>query len=226
MSVLLLRLAGPLQSWGDSSRFTVRETRERPTKSGVLGLLAAAQGRRRVDPIEDLAQLRFGVRTDQEGRVMRDFHTAQGAPLSHRYYLMDAVFLAAVEGEQNLLQSLQSALLQPIFPLYLGRRACPTQGRVCMALVEDELEGAIRTHAWLAAPWYRRTQPRRVSLPVSVDAEPGYSGHGEQRPDVPLDFSQERRRYGWRAVKRLDPVVMDNAEGRSEPDYFAAVVGA
>ena len=60
MSVLLLRLKGPLQSWGDSSRFTRRETRQEPTKSGVLGLLAAAQGRRRGDPIEDLAGLAFG----------------------------------------------------------------------------------------------------------------------------------------------------------------------
>lgn len=226
MSVLMLRLAGPLQSWGDSSRFTVRETRERPTKSGVLGLLAAAQGRRRVDPIEDLAQLRFGVRTDQEGRLMRDFHTAQGAPLSHRYYLMDAAFLAGVEGDDNLLRALHTALSRPVYPLYLGRRACPTQGKVSLGVADRGLEDALRDHAWLASPWYRRTQPRRVSLPISIDAEPGFSGPVEQRPDVPLDFSQERRRYGWRAVQRLEPVVLENHEGRSEPDFFAAVVGA
>ena len=41
MSVLLLRLAGPMQAWGDASRFTTRQTRTEPTKSGVLGLLAA-----------------------------------------------------------------------------------------------------------------------------------------------------------------------------------------
>lgn len=221
----MLRLAGPLQSWGDSSRFTVRETRERPTKSGVLGLLAAAQGRRRTDPIEDLARLRFGVRTDQEGRLMRDFHTAHGAPLSHRYYLMDAGFLAAVEGDDSLLQALHTALSRPAFPLYLGRRACPTQGRVSLGMVNRDLEDALRAHDWLAAPWYRRAQPRRVSLPISVDAGPGYTGPVEQRPDVPIDFSQERRRYGWRAVQRLDPVVIENPEGRSEPDFFAAVVG-
>ena len=43
--VLVLRLAGPLQSWGSSSRFTRRSTEAFPTKSGIVGLLAAAQGR-------------------------------------------------------------------------------------------------------------------------------------------------------------------------------------
>ena len=91
MSTLLLRLAGPLQSWGDSSRFTRRETRAEPTKSGVLGLLAAAQGRRRTDPILDLAALRFGVRIDQPGRLPAAFQPAirwrdgQSLPLSYRY---------------------------------------------------------------------------------------------------------------------------------------------
>ncbi|NLE97041.1 MAG: type I-E CRISPR-associated protein Cas5/CasD, partial [Propionibacterium sp.] len=77
MAVLLLRLAGPMQSWGDSSRFTTRSTRREPTKSGVLGLLAAALGRPRTAEIADLAGLRFGVRVDQPGKVMVDFQTAQ-----------------------------------------------------------------------------------------------------------------------------------------------------
>ena len=100
MTVLLLRLAGPLQAWGVKSRFTVRSTELEPTRSGIIGMLAAAVGRRRTDPIEDLLSLRFGVRKDQPGRVIRDFHTARtldgkdSMPLSHRYYLADAVFIA------------------------------------------------------------------------------------------------------------------------------------
>ena len=42
--MLLLSLSGPLQSWGDSSRFTVRNTGREPSKSGVLGLAASALG--------------------------------------------------------------------------------------------------------------------------------------------------------------------------------------
>ena len=129
MAVLLLRLAGPMQAWGVRSRFTVRSTELAPTKSGVIGMLAAAVGRRRTDPIEDLIKLRFGVRKDQPGTVIRDFHTARtldgrsSMPLSNRYYLADAVFLAGIEGDEALLEGIDEALRHPAFPLYLGRRS-------------------------------------------------------------------------------------------------------
>ena len=41
MAVLLLRLAAPLQAWGSSSKFIVRSTEREPTKSGVIGMIAA-----------------------------------------------------------------------------------------------------------------------------------------------------------------------------------------
>lgn len=47
MATLLLRLAAPLQSWGSDSKFETRKTDREPTKSGVVGLLAAALGLRR-----------------------------------------------------------------------------------------------------------------------------------------------------------------------------------
>ena len=62
MPTLMLALSGPMQSWGSESRFTRRATEQMPTKSGVIGMLAAAQGRRRSDPVEDLVGIRFGVR--------------------------------------------------------------------------------------------------------------------------------------------------------------------
>lgn len=225
MSVLLLRLAGPLQSWGDSSRFTVRDTQPEPTKSGVLGLLASAQGRRRTDPIEDLASLRFGVRVDQQGRRMRDFHTAEGAPLSNRYYLTDAVFLAAVEGDPTLLESLHQALLRPQFPLFLGRRSCPTTGRLSLGVIDGDLESVLRSCPWQAAEWYRRSQGRTVLLPIVLDAPPHAEGHIDRRPDVPISFSRERRLYGWRGVQRPAPVAIDNPVGHDEVDFFAAAGG-
>ena len=77
MTVVAFRLAGPLQSWGSRSRFVRRETEKAPTKSGVLGLVAAAKGIRRTDPLESLLGLRFGVRVDQPGQLVRDFQTAQ-----------------------------------------------------------------------------------------------------------------------------------------------------
>lgn len=235
MTTLLLRLAGPMQGWGDSSRFTRRETRPEPTKSGVLGLLAAADGRRRSDSVEDLARLRFGVRVDQVGRLEVDFQTAQRwttgerMPLSRRYYLADAVFVAAVEGDTELIAGLADAVRAPAFPLYLGRRSCPPASPVLVGVVEDDLESALRRHEWEASTWYRRSKPQKVVLRLVLDAMPGAEGDRQTVRDVPLSYDPERRDYGWRDVVQLDRgVEIDNsALGRvsapGEPDYFEAV---
>lgn len=237
MTVLLLRLAGPLQAWGDSSRFARRDTGRYPTKSGVLGLLAAAEGRRRNDEIEDLAHLRFGIRVDQPGQLQRDFQTAinwstgKSMPLSYRYYLADAVFIAGVEGDRHLLEALGAALIDPIFPLYLGRRSCPTSGKVVLGVVNGDLESALRAEEWHAASWHRRLQPRRVELELVVDAIQGDAHPTETRRDIPLSFSVERREYGWREVAHLPPMIVDNPLGRplrraSGIDWFDALEGA
>lgn len=236
MTVLLLRLAAPLQAWGDSSRFARRDTGRYPTKSGVLGLLAAAEGRRRTDAIEDLMGLRFGVRVDQPGQLQRDFQTAinwstgKSMPLSYRYYLADAVFVAGVEGDPNLLEALQSALMDPVFPLYLGRRSCPTSGKVSLGVTDLDLEPALHAQDWHAASWYRRRQGQRVELDLVVDAVPGGTDPTETRRDVPLSFSPERREYGWRDVAHRPPVVVENPLGRAPrkvvgTDWLQAVEG-
>ncbi len=232
MTVLLLRLAGPMQSWGVDSRFTVRETQRYPSKSGVLGLLAAAMGRRRTDPVEDLLHLSFGVRVDQPGRLMSDFHTAHdwrtgtSMPLSTRYYLSDAVFVAAVAGDHSLLSTLDERLADPVFPLYLGRRSCPITGRVSLGLSELPLEQALRRADWQAASWYQKQAEREVRLPLHLDA-PDDAEHTDSVRDVPLSFNPERRQYGWRRVVHPDPVVMANPKGRErrDVDWFAAVAG-
>lgn len=45
MSTGLLWLEGPLQSWGYDSRYGRRATLDFPTRSGILGMIAAAMGR-------------------------------------------------------------------------------------------------------------------------------------------------------------------------------------
>lgn len=137
MPTLLLRLIGPMQSWGTTSRFDERDTQLEPSKSGVVGLLACALGRDRSEPIDDLASLRMGVRVDREGVLMRDFQTATGVLIaadgkpdrertvvSPRFYLSDAAFLVGMEGgDIDLLHQLRRALERPRWPLSLGRKA-------------------------------------------------------------------------------------------------------
>ena len=77
MATLLLRLAAPLQAWGADSKFETRKTGREPTKSGVIGLLAAALGLRRdeSEALTRLTGLRFGVRVEREGQLLVDYHT-------------------------------------------------------------------------------------------------------------------------------------------------------
>ncbi len=88
-ATLLLRLAGPLQSWGISSRYASRDTGAEPSKSGVIGILAAALGLPRDTDLSrvqltgiagpvDLTRLRMGVRVDNEGVPGYDFQTVGG----------------------------------------------------------------------------------------------------------------------------------------------------
>lgn len=209
MSVLLLRLAGPLQSWGASARFTRRTTETAPTKSGVLGLLAAAQGRPRTADLSDLAALRFGVRIDQPGTRVRDFQTAHHPvtgntmPISDRFYLADAVFLAALEGESVLIDSLHRAVLAPYFLPYLGRRSCPPSLPLALGVHHDTtLESALDTHKWLASRWYqeRHAHARVTGLVTLVDSAPE-DEPGDLVRDQPISFSPRHRTYALRAVR-------------------------
>jgi CRISPR system Cascade subunit CasD len=209
MSTLLLRLAAPLQSWGIASKFDTRDTAREPTKSGVIGLLAAALGRSRTEGLEDLKDLRFGVRIDQPGTFLRDFHTArlneQDPPfVTTRYYLADAVFLVGLEGEDVFLQELIVALENPVFPLYLGRRSCPPAGRLVLGLRERGLRQALEEEPWQACEWFQKKNLELVKLTIICDAQQNEQGAFLRR-DLPVSFDQRHRQYGFR-------MVMDTAE--------------
>ncbi|MFF5257153.1 type I-E CRISPR-associated protein Cas5/CasD [Streptomyces leeuwenhoekii] len=212
MTVLLLRLAGPLQAWGSAARFVRRTTENAPTKSGVLGLLAAAQGRPRGADLSDLAALRFGVRIDQPGTRVRDFHKAQHAesgrvmPLSERYYLADAVFVAGVEGAKELIGQLHQALRAPCFLPYLGRRSCPPAQPLLFegSLSDGPLEEALRAAPWQASRWYIRQFDRigtgdeqlDLLMDCPADETPDFSLR-----DTPVTFDPRHRQYTMRGVR-------------------------
>ncbi len=198
MHTLLLRLAGPQQSWGVQSRFSVRDTGLEPSKSGVVGLLCAALGRPRSASVADLAALRLGVRADREGTMARDFHTAQQVlkasggikPVepSNRYYLADAAFLVGLAGDDlALLQTLHAALRHPVWPLYLGRKAFVPGEPVWL---EDGLRentallDALQTYPWQPRPGQKRPDQLRLVLEDDTGSE--------VRPDQPLSFAERR----------------------------------
>ena len=208
MATLLLRLAGPHQSWGTRSRFDDRDTERFPSKSGVIGLLCAALGRSRDEPLGDLIALRMATRADRPGTLSRDFHTAlevarasgqgRGTVTSVRHYLADAVFLVGLHGDRDLLETVREALLRPRWPLYLGRKAFPLAEPPLLTdgLPDTPLEAAVRGYPWLGAGHGRRRNPEE--LEVEWECAPGQTG--ETRQDVPLSFA--RREFDIRYVVR------------------------
>lgn len=133
---LLLRLEGPMQSWGYRSRFDYRDTALEPTRSGVIGLICAAMGIARGEDISRFDAIRMGVRVDREGRPERDYHTAldvikadgsgTDTVVSYRDYLADASFTVGLQSEdKELLEAIATKLRDPEWTLFLGRKAFP-----------------------------------------------------------------------------------------------------
>ncbi|MFS8876915.1 type I-E CRISPR-associated protein Cas5/CasD [Synechococcus sp. H60.3] len=200
MTTLLMRLRAPMMSWGDHSQFDYRDSRREPTKSAVIGILCAALGRPRWEPVDDLAALRMGVRVNKEGILRKDFHTVQNnmhdrrkaeTTLSERYYVADGDYLVGLEGDFNLLRTLDQALQKPHWQVFLGRKSFIPSRPLRLGLVEQPLLEALRQHPYECS---RREQcPSQLrfvlEVPESLDV----------RQDVPLSW--QPRRFGCRAVK-------------------------
>lgn len=93
MKTLLLRLVGPMQSWGTQSRYSIRDTNLEPSKSGVIGLIYSALGKKRTEEeidepekpsLKKLTALRMGVRIDRPGTMLSDYQTIGGLPPTQR----------------------------------------------------------------------------------------------------------------------------------------------
>jgi CRISPR system Cascade subunit CasD len=203
MATLLLRLAAPLQAWGEDSKFETRKTNREPTKSGVVGLLAAALGLKRdqKEELERLAQLRLGVRVEREGSLLVDFHTAKTQKkgisyITYRHYLEDAVFLVGLESEDTaLLRMLAEAVTHPEFPLYLGRRSCPPTLPLCLGIREAELEGVLKDEPALCAE-------KAASHRILIETRAQDLRAGLQK-DVPISYDPRHRQYGYRSVREM-----------------------
>lgn len=210
MDTLLIRLVAPMQSWGVQSHYTDRDTGLEPSKSGVIGLLCAALGRPRDASLTDLAALKMGVRIDREGVQRKDFQIVQNvldtdgkkirsSIITYRHYLADAAFLVGLEGEQELLHILQTALQHPAWTIFLGRKAFPPTVPVWLrdGLINAcSLEQAIQQYGWIVR--YRENkQPEKVRVILE-------DNQGELvRDDVPISFAT--RMFSSRRV-RIDEI--------------------
>lgn len=211
MPTLLLRLVGPMQSWGTTSRFDHRDTGKEPSKSGVVGLLAAALGldREKWTDLEPLTRWALGVRHDRAGEPKRDYQTAQNiisadgkkkhdTAVTTREYLADAAFLVGLESDdQGLLERTHSALRNPRWPLALGRKSYVPSESVWIAdgVQDAPLRDVLLRWPWIASLRKWEEQPERLL----VSFESG-DGSGLLKMDQLLSSFAERR-FGARYVR-------------------------
>lgn len=163
---LALMLDAPLMSFGHASRFQRRTTALHPTRSAIMGMICAAVGADRGSPdeaewLERLDPGRVGLvvfaipRKRADGslaiRRLEDYHTIQGtrsadgkikkdAVLSHRQYLLDALFGVIMKGSRETLEPVAAALRNPRWGIWFGRKNCIPAAPVVRALVDAEAD--------------------------------------------------------------------------------------
>jgi CRISPR system Cascade subunit CasD len=168
MRHLALYLRAPLQSWGASSKFGDRGTIDAPTRSGLLGLIAAACGIDKNDEARDrewlarAAKLSLSILAFRRGDRMTDYHTVgarydkvdpwqkrmipvtadgkpRGTDLTHRDYLMDSVFGVVISGDNAIVAEMAEGLANPVWGVWFGRKSCiPTEPILVGVFDSDE----------------------------------------------------------------------------------------
>lgn len=216
MKTILLKFSGPLQSWGTGSHFKTRHTDFYPSRSAIVGLIAACLGYRRDedDKIEELNGLDFAVRVDQQGKITEDYqivqgYTKKGTPHTdetHRYYLADAIFIVAIShASDEFIKKIEQGLRNPYFQPFMGRRSCPVPADFVLGTESGSIVDALRTLEWQAAEWSMKSQSdlSQVSLEIYVDSHLTENNHYQLRQDRVVSFSQKERRFGFRYESRL-----------------------
>lgn len=233
MKTVLLKFAGPLQSWGTDSHFETRHTDTHPSKSGVIGMIAAGLGYSR-DEEEGLGRLNdllFAVRIDQHGQMMRDYHTAkkykengeyEKTYVTNRYYLQDAVFVVALSSNnENLINDVVTAVTEPYYPLFLGRRSTPPTADLFLDVLDTDAITALKKYPWQASSWYQRRKKNK--LLIFADESILSDGSILVRNDVIVSLSQKRgRKFNPRKEKGIAVDVPVSGKNE-EHDAFGAI---
>lgn len=179
---LVFQIYGPMASWGDIAVGETRRSAAHPSKSAILGLLAAALGIDRDDEAvhKEMAEAyKIAVKVLSMGSLLIDYHTVQVPPqqrkasfrtrkdelssgrlgtlLSSREYRCDAVYIAAVWADQQAVpfsfDQLAEALKEPKYSLYLGRKSCPPATPLNPRIIRNaSLKEALDSKADIAAP--------------------------------------------------------------------------
>lgn len=213
---LALRLNGPLQSWGFDSQYNRRNTGLMPTKSAIAGMCCAALGLPRGSDKEQkflisfgtvrmtaIAIPRNGVKKELPVRRLQDYHTVQNTRratgtinndcvLTHRQYLLDAAFGVLLEGDALLLGEIATALADPKWGIWLGRKTCIPSAPVFAGLGGNK-DDALRL----------LIGEKSLEAFTRQEEVENFGEGRDSLPDAPVSFATERRLFSPRRVRTL-----------------------
>lgn len=241
MPTILLKFAGPLQSWGTSSHFEDRHTDYYPSKSAVMGMLAACLGYQRDEQqqLQRLQQLDFALRIDQQGSLLKDYQIAskyasdgkfEKTYVTNRYYLSDAVFVVALAHEQeSFIQELVDGLRQPWFQPFMGRRSAPVNTDYLLAVSNEPILKSLQNCPWQAALWWQKecSTSATVNLEIYADAHLLSSLPSHLRRDKVLSFSFKQRKFAYRLEAKSRVTIANQHAGKNiaEHDVWQSMGG-
>lgn len=208
---LAMRLEGPLQSWGSSSQFNRRLTDMLPTRSAVTGMICAALGLERgseeeryfLERCNALHMLAVALPRQSRNRTLsvrrlEDYHTVQNTRkasgslkdchITRRQYLLDAAFRVFLSGERDTLTEAAAALQNPVWGVWLGRKACIPSAPVFVGLYDDEAEAV------------QACLPDALERYVSARDATSFAEGDDSVPDMPLSFHSSERRFALRRI--------------------------
>jgi CRISPR system Cascade subunit CasD len=200
-------------------------------------MIAACMGREREADLTDLAALLIGVRVDQPGTLIEDYHTisrTDGSTLptasgrsktdltavTKRWYLADAVFLVTLTGEEILLGVIADAIDHPVYAPALGRRSCAPTGRLNLGVHERDAETLLAEWPWEAGA----VQLKKHTYTPSLDATIEDSDGDGLIPDVPAGYAPLQRRFGNRRVRHFTarpPHPISKTDASQQQDHNA-----
>ena len=216
----------------------------------MLGLLAACLGYRRdeEEKLRELSTLKFSVRIDQQGSLLKDYHIAitdkemvekPQTYVTNRYYLEDALFVVALSGMDELIDTLTKAIKSPYFQPFMGRRSLPVPVDFFLGVSAEDILDSLRNLPWQAAHWYKKKKRKqgigeKISLEVYADEEilkDEKISRSKLRRDIPISFSQKGRQFAFRQEACISIEVLSGIEkglGAEdiEHDVFSTLEGA
>lgn len=228
MKTLMIRLAAPLQSYGNEATFNLRTSYPYPSKSAVIGMITAALGYRRGETgkIRILNKLKFATRVEQSGTLLNEFQTVEYAKsafktarkLTYRHFWQDAVFVVAIGSENGQqIDKICYALKHPKFQLYLGRRSNPPAGPLKIEVFNDQDPVSVLENLeWQASDWFKKKFKHEFfKTIIAADASLLPNSTSSTIKDNVGSFDQKNRYHNYRLVGEKI-IELPNPEYKSE----------